>query len=166
MFANMRQKLYTHEYQQWGRRGLGLCEEGGPLEGAWLGPKRNGNRFDHKQTMAYLGHWAALGEPPIECRAYGSVQQHADPSSVQTACLWDGNVGAGSEFRVSALIVYGFISRIDRARESRTPPRFLGKYAKNGYARCALYRLENGIYVSCSVHSNARVFHFAKHTWR
>lgn len=38
-------------------------------------PRRNGNRFDHKQTVAYLGHWAALGEPPIECRAYGPVQR-------------------------------------------------------------------------------------------
>lgn len=70
-----------------------------------MGPKRNGNHFDHKQTVAYLGHWVALGEPPIECRAYGSVQ-HADPSSVQSTRPWDGNVGAGSEFRVSALIVY------------------------------------------------------------
>jgi len=105
MFVDIRQELYTHEYQKRGGRGLRLCKEGGPLEGAWLDSRRNGNRFDHKQTTAYLGHWAALGEPPIECRAYNSVQ-HADPSSVQTACLWNGNVGADSEFRVSPLIAY------------------------------------------------------------
>lgn len=83
--------------------------------------------------MAYLGHWAALGEPPIECRAYGSVQ-HADPSSVQTACPWDGNVGAGQRISRIGFDRVRFISRIDRARESRTSPRFLHKYAKNGYA--------------------------------
>lgn len=47
---------------------------GRPRQRARLGPRRNGNRFDHKQTVSYLGHWAALGEPTIECRAHTALQ--------------------------------------------------------------------------------------------
>lgn len=143
MFADMRQKLYTHGHQKRGRRGLRLCEEeGGPLRGAWLDPRRNGNRFDHKQTVAYLGHWAALGEPPIECRAWGSVQ-HADLSSVfnPPVCgtvMWERT--ANFAYRLRSCTVR-FISRIDRARESRAPSRFLRKYAKNGYTRMCIVQI-------------------------
>lgn len=47
---------------------------GRPRQRRRLDPRRNGNRFDHKQTVSYLGHWAALGEPTIECRAYTALQ--------------------------------------------------------------------------------------------
>jgi len=99
--------VYTHEHQKRGGRELRLCdEEGGPLGGAWLGPRRNGNRFNHKQTVVYLGHWAALGESPIGCRAYGSVQ-HADPSSVQTVrgmIMWER--AANFAYRLWSCTIY------------------------------------------------------------
>lgn len=132
------------------------------LKEAWLGPRRNGNRFDHKQTVALFGslgrvRWAADRMSCIRLRT-----NTPDPSCLQTACPWNGNVGAGSRIsRIGFDRVRIYLTHRSRPRITHSGPRFLGKYAKNGYARCALYRLENDIYVSCSVHSNARVFHFA-----
>lgn len=40
----------------------------------WVRGETETVRFDHKQTVSYLGHWAALGEPTIECRAYTALQ--------------------------------------------------------------------------------------------
>lgn len=73
-------------------------------------PRRNGNRFDHKQTAAYLGHWAALGRAGdrMSCIRFCTTQR-AGLSSV-CVCVYvckplaGCDVGAGGEFRVSTLI--------------------------------------------------------------